>query len=235
MDDLQQLAAMAARIDSDSRIEGDAECAFYAGHWHGKPVKGGMVAALDVTKALTLIPTEEFTDAEGRILFDINEHGQVAPKGTLAKLAEEAAKAEAAITPEVPAEPAPEVGENFTPEAVPESVPTEPQPVAQDAPSISTEAPAVTEPAPETPAPVEAPPADPVPEPTPEPAPEPAPEAPQEAPVDPAPAVEPAPEVVAEPAPEAAVEAPAEASTETVAEETPASEPTPVRKKRSSL
>lgn len=232
MEPIQALKEMAQRIDDGTRIEGDADCVFFAGHWHGKPKEGGTVAALDVVGTLLSIPTEQFTDAEGRILFDVTEDGSVAPKGTLAKLAEEAEKAAAEITPEPPAEDQPERGEDFTEEAKHEE---QLQPVAQDAPETSTDAPAAAQE--EAPVQETAPVAEAIPE-APVAVTEPAvPEvtAPIEEPTAPVTEEAPAETVTTDLVTEAPAEPEAlpETSTEPVAETV--SEPTPTRKKRATL
>lgn len=197
MNSLDNIHALIERIESGTRVEGDADCAFHGGHWHGQPVEGGTVAVIS-GEELIAVPTAEFV-ADGRILWDLSENGEVLPKGTLEQRAKEAAASE--VTPEPPHPDAVEVHPDATPEPAPEE---QPQPVAQEVPETSTEAPAAepepvveapAEVAPETPAVVEEP--APVAEPA---VPEVTPEPPAEVPAEPvaeAPAEEPAPEAPA--------------------------------------
>lgn len=99
-----EITAIIDRIETGARIEGDPDCVFYAGHWHGTPAPEGTVCVVTTADALETVPVAEFYK-DGRILWDIDENGRVAPKGTLAKLAEEEAAKAAVVTPEAPPEP----------------------------------------------------------------------------------------------------------------------------------
>jgi len=227
---MEEIKALIGRIETGARIEGDPDCVFFGGHWHGEPVEGGTVGLLSEGE-LVIVPTPEFV-VDGKILWDLDENGGVHPKGTLEKKAAEEAKATEAITPEPPHEDAVETHPDATPEPTPEELL---QTIAPEAPAEAAPSPEV-EPAPaqqEAPAPItegtdapvssETAPSETVPSET----------APAEAP---APVPEDSPAVTEETAPEATVEAteaPAEVPADAPADPAPA--PVVKKKKSSSL